>query len=123
MRDPTYKEALSSLADLLAQNTQLRAELEAAKRDNAQLAAAFTIGQDEFRYCQFCGCLSNARLRRCCDKGTKTDLSKSTALRDLLAPTMELLMLHAHAEPPLCNCKYCKELARLREVCGEKGTQ
>lgn len=31
-----------------------------------------------------------------------------------LQPTIELLTLMAHATPPVCNCKWCKEIARLR---------
>lgn len=28
---------------------------------------------DGFYYCEFCGCHTNARFRRCCDKGNEAD--------------------------------------------------
>lgn len=32
---------------------------------------------DGFRKCQFCGCNTNAKLRRCCNQGYETDLAQS----------------------------------------------
>ena len=34
-----------------------------------------------FRICEFCKCNTNAKLRRCCDKGYKADLEKSKKKR------------------------------------------
>ena len=43
-------------------------------------------------------------------------LDEIELLQDALKPTLELLTLQAHADPPACNCRWCKTLARLRAI-------
>lgn len=47
-----FKNAVKYLEDLIENNVQ----------------------EKEFRLCQFCGCNTNARLRRCCEAGYEDDL-------------------------------------------------
>jgi hypothetical protein len=35
---------------------------------------------NHFRTCEFCGCNTNANMRRCCNKGTHADLTKSSKM-------------------------------------------
>jgi hypothetical protein len=34
------------------------------------------MSKNEFRRCEFCGCITNARIRACCDEGGRADLAK-----------------------------------------------
>ena len=36
----------------------------------------------EFYYCGFCNCHTNAHLRRCCDEGYQDDLKHSSSRKD-----------------------------------------
>ena len=40
-------------------------------------------------FCEFCGCLTNARWRRCCDKGSEADLKKTQNLKSVPIPLPE----------------------------------
>lgn len=41
-----------------------------------------TAFDDTWRKCEFCGCNTNARLRRCCERGTDADLGHNTGAID-----------------------------------------
>ncbi len=54
----------------------------ASMSDEELIAALKKVGcefwdSDGFRTCQFCGCRTNAKMRRCCPKGTEKDENRS----------------------------------------------
>lgn len=41
------------------------------------------IMKDEFYYCEFCGCHTNAKMRACCEKGREADKNREMKEREL----------------------------------------
>lgn len=81
-----YEEYVLSKPDLVAALPELRGKVLACwcapQRCHGDILARLANGPDRdgFRYCEFCGCHTNARLRCCCDKGQTAD-REASALR------------------------------------------